>query len=179
MMTGAGKKEEKDAVVLRRAELSDAEGILSVTRAAFKLYKDDLHSLYPVAGLSERKEDVEEDIRRHTVYVALLGGIPVGSIRMKKLTDDVAYVYRFGVSPHINNTGIGSKLLGKVIEDCESNGTKAIALHTNSRYYKLARYYYGKRFFVHSTSTDKGYIRALFIKELTGEDYDISPAFDL
>ena len=66
-----------------------------------------------------------------------------------------------------------------VISDCKNDGIKAIALHTNSRYYKLARYYYGKRFFVHSTSTDKGYIRALFVKELSDESCDVSPAFGL
>lgn len=173
------KKTGEKNVEIRRALLSDASEILEVTKAAFMLYKDDLHSSYPVPALLESVEDVRSDIERHVVYVAVIGGKVAGSIRLKKLTGELAYVYRFGVSPDINNTGIGSGLLARVIDDCSAEGFKAIALHTNSRYYKLARYYYGKRFFVHSTSTAKGYIRALFVKELTDEEYDITPAYEL
>ena len=57
------------------------------------------------------------------------------------------------------------------------NGARAIALHTNSKYYKLARYYYGKQFYVHSTSFDRGYVRALFVLELSEGGVDLSPAF--
>lgn len=164
---------------IRQAVKSDAESILRVTHAAFTLYKDDLHSTYTVPGLVETVEDVQADVNRHAVYVAVCDGAIVGSIRVKFLTPELAYVYRFGVSPDINNTGVGSELLEKVIGVCRARGCKAIALHTNSRYYKLARYYYGKQFFVHSTSTTKGYIRALFIKELTDAPYDVSPACEL
>lgn len=175
----AKKTNEKTAVEIRRANLKDASEILEVTKAAFTLYKDDLRSSYPVPALLESVEDVERDIASHVVYVAIADGKVAGAIRLKKLTGELAYVYRFGVSPAINNTGIGSGLLARVIDECTAERFKAIALHTNSRYYKLARYYYGKRFFVHSTSTAKGYIRALFVKELSGEEYDITPAFRL
>lgn len=172
------KKESE--VVVRAASISDAKNIGKITRAAFMLYKEDLHSNYRVPALEESADDIISDITRHTVYVAEIAGEIVGCIRFKRLSDELGYVYRFGVSPDINNTGIGSKLLSRVIDDCTLLGLKAIALHTNSRYYKLARYYYGKRFFVHSTATEKGYIRALFVKELTdGDDYDLSPAFGL
>lgn len=170
---------ESGKAAVRRAEKADAEAIFRVTKAAFTRYKDDLHSSYPVPALSESIADIEADIENHVVYVALVNGCIAGSVRVKKLTDELAYVYRFGVSPDINNSGIGSGLLAVVIDDCTKEGVKAIALHTNSRYYKLARYYYGKRFFVHSTSTAKGYIRALFVKELSDEEYNISPAFEL
>ena len=172
-------KNESGKVVVRRALKSDAEEILNVTKAAFTLYKDDLHSSYPVPALAETAADIETDIESHVVYVAVADGRIAGSIRLRKLNNELAYVYRFGVSPNVNNSGIGSSLLARIIDDCVADGMKAIALHTNSRYYKLARYYYGKRFFVHSTSTAKGYIRALFVKELTDEECDVSPAFDL
>jgi hypothetical protein len=72
---------------------------------------------------------------------------------------------------------VGSQLLSYAIEECEEMQVKAIALHTNTKYYQLARYYYGKGFFVHSTTFDRGYIRALFIKELAeNQNYDITPA---
>lgn len=163
-------------MLIRTAEKHDAAEILRVTREAFTLYHDELHADYVVGGLAETEEDILLDIRDHHVYVAEIDGRIAGSIRFQKLTPELAYIYRFGVSPEINNTGIGSHLLSAVIDACKKEKFKAIALHTNARYYKLARYYYGKRFYVHSTSTAKGYIRALFVLELDGTDYDISPA---
>ena len=165
-------------MIIRSAVPADLGAILKVTREAFTLYHDELHADYVVGGLVETEEDILSDIKNHHVYVAEVDGKIVGSIRFTELTPDLAYIYRFGVSPEINNTGIGSHLLSAVIEECRKEHFKAIALHTNARYYKLARYYYGKHFYVHSTTTDKGYIRALFVLELSGDtDYDISPAF--
>ena len=165
---------------IRRAEKEDADKILSVTKAAFMLYSSELPSQQPVAALNESADDVIRDIEKHVVYVAEEDGRLVGAIRLKKLTGELAYVYRFGVSPLSGNTGVGSGLLAKVIDECTQEGFKAVALHTNSRYYKLARYYYGKQFFVHSTCFDKGYIRALFVKELKpDEKYDLSEAMKL
>lgn len=162
---------------IRKAQVADSKDILSVTRQAFTQYHDELHADYVVGGLVETEQDIIDDINNNYVYVAEIDGVIVGSIRFQKLTDELAYIYRFGVSPSINNTGIGSHLLSKVIDKCKHENYKAIALHTNARYYKLARYYYGKHFYVHSTSNDKGYIRALFVLELSEGEYDISPAF--
>lgn len=163
---------------IREATAADAEKINAITKKSFSLYRDELHSSAPVKALSETAETVEKDIKNNRVFVAEKDGEILGSIRYTKLSDELAYVYRFGVDPEINNTGIGSDLLKTVISECTAEHFKAIALHTNSKYYKLARYYYGKQFFVHSTSEAKGYIRALFIKELSSEPYDISPAFE-
>lgn len=163
-------------LLIRKATEADAARILEVTREAFTLYRSELSPGIEVTALTEGEKDVINDIKQHSVYVAEENGKLLGSIRYEALSAELAYIYRFGVLTDINNTGIGSELLSKVIEDCITEGFKAIALHTNSRYYKLARYYYGKQFFVHSTSFKKGYIRALFVKELRGEDYDVSPA---
>lgn len=161
---------------IRPAIKEDAADILCITKRAFTVYRDELHSNTSVKALSETVEDVLADIKKNNVYVAVDENKILGSIRFCHLTNDLAYIYRFGVDTDINNTGIGSDLLNEVINNCTEKGYKAIALHTNSRYYKLARYYYGKQFYVHSTTVDKGYIRALFIKELIPEYFDISPA---
>ena len=88
------------------------------------------------------------------------------------------YIYRLGVSPDISNIGLGSALLDAAVSYASDNGAKAIALHTNSKYYPLARYYYGKQFYVHSTSFNLGYIRALFVLEPEKDvGVDLSPAF--
>lgn len=162
---------------IRNAIKGDEKKINIITKKAFKLYSDELHSIAPVKALSETDEQVLDDILNNKVYVAEENGEILGSVRYCALSKTLAYIYRFGVDPDINNTGIGSDLLNKALDDCSVSGFNAVALHTNSKYYKLARYYYGKQFFVHSTTTDKGYIRALFIKELNDLKYDITPAF--
>lgn len=165
---------------IRLAKLSDAREIGVVTKKAFALYRDELHSNALVTALTESVLEVENDIQTNKVFVAVNSEDDsiIGSIRYCKISDELAYIYRFGVDPDIISTGIGTDLISKVIDECTDLGFNAIALHTNSRYYKLARYYYGKHFFVHSTSFAKGYIRALFIKELNSNPYDISPAFE-
>lgn len=169
---------------IRYATADDALRIKDVMTEAFASYQDEINKSATdrpvVHALTETVEDILADIKNECVLVAVNGKKQViGTIRVKLKSSDLAYVYRFGVLPQIKNVGIGSKLLGCVCDICEERGCKAVALHTNSRFYTLARYYYGKRFFVHSTTTDKGYIRALFIKELADcRDYDISPAFE-
>ncbi|MFW5780016.1 MAG: GNAT family N-acetyltransferase [Bacillota bacterium] len=158
------------------ASLKHAEQINQLTLKSFELYKSHLTSGVKVSALSEKVEDVINDIKQNTVLVAVKHANIIGSIRIEKLTDDLAYIYRFAVSPDVIGGGVGSALLEYAIEECEELEVKAIALHTNTKYFKLARYYYGKDFFVHSTTFNRGYIRALFIKELSNEPYDITPA---
>lgn len=163
-------------LTFRDANEKDAAAINAVTHKAFRLYADELSPASRVKALEESDEAVIADIAHNKVIVAEEDGKILGSIRVKKLSPSLAYVFRFGVDPTVRNAGLGSKLLQAAIDYCESMHFAAITLHTNAKYYKLARYYYGKQFYVHSTSTEKGYIRALFVKELTGEDFDISPA---
>lgn len=162
---------------IQRAKIEDAENISLLIRRSFTLYQEALGGSIPVAALIENAADVVRDIEKNIVYVAKLNNKVVGSIRCEFLSKDLGYIYRFGVDPDINNSGVGSDLLEIIMTDCKSLGIKAIALHTNSKYYKLARYYYGKGFYVHSTDSGKGYIRALFINDLSSEPVDISPAF--
>ena len=164
---------------IRYAIPDDAIDIQEIMHSAFEGYLEDIKNDYKLHALTESVADILEDIKNQAVFVAVNDkNRLIGAIRIKALTKDLAYIYRFGVRPEIKNVGIGTRLLATACDYCAENGYKAVALHTNTRFYTLARYYYGKRFFVHSTTTDKGYIRALFVKELTGDrNYDISPAF--
>lgn len=165
-------------LAIRRATEADADAVLQVTKESFSLYQEDLHVTYEVKALKETRESTLRDIKEHAVFVVERFGELVGAIRIKKLSPDLAYIYRFGVSPTISNSGLGSALLDAAVHFAETNGAKAIALHTNSKYYRLARYYYGKQFYVHSTTFDRGYVRALFVLELDSDaGVDLSPAF--
>lgn len=161
-----------------KAELIDAAAINDITRKAFKLYAAEVGPQSHIKALEEPESAVLNDIANNCVFVAKDDdGKILGSVRIKGISRELAYLYRFGVNPNVRNGGVGSGLLQAAIDYCNEQGYSAITLHTNSKYYKLARYYYGKQFFVHSTSTAKGYIRALFVKELNGKPYDVSPAY--
>lgn len=162
----------------RRAAVQDAAAINDITHRAFLLYAEELDNNTPVKALQESVQTVQNDIEKHAVFVAEEDGVLMGSLRIKQIGKDLAYLYRFGVDPHVRNAGVGSALLQAAIDYCTDRDFAAIVLHTNAKYYKLARYYYGKKFYVHSTSDKKGYIRALFVKELAPRPFDISPAFD-
>lgn len=164
-------------LAIRRATDDDTADVLNVTKASFSLYQDELHVDYEVKALKETIESTLHDIRENAVFVVERNGEIVGAIRIKQLSPDLWYIYRFGVSPEITNTGLGSALLDAAITYAKENGAKAITLHTNAKYYRLARYYYGKRFYVHSTSFDRGYVRALFVLELDDGGADLSPSF--
>lgn len=168
-------------VTVKKAELKDSEWIYQLTKKAFEVYQNALgeDASFVSPALLETVDDVKNDIINNNVYVAFLNDKPVGSIRFKSLTDTLAYIYRFGVDPQLNNNGAGSALINTVIEECTQKGYKAIALHTNAKYFKLAKYYYGREFYVHSTDFSKGYIRALFVKDLNGGNIDLSPALAL
>jgi len=169
----------KYEVIIREAKKEDAPAILAVNKLAFRIYQSELHTNAPVAALYETEEHLLNDLQKNAVFAAEQGGKIIGSIRVEKLNRELAYIYHFGVQPEINNLGVGSGLMTAAVTYCLKEGCKAVALHTNTKYYKLARYYYGKEFYVHSTSADKGYIRALFIKDLAGDadGVDLSPAF--
>ncbi|MDR1093050.1 MAG: GNAT family N-acetyltransferase [Clostridiales bacterium] len=162
---------------IRPAKLEDAAEVMKITRVAFKVYQQALRSDAPLSALTETIDDVCADIRDHSVYLAEEDGLVLGSIRVERLSADLAYIYRFSVNPEENNSGIGSQLLARALDDCSKRGYSVVALHTNSKYFKLARYYYGKEFYVHSTTTGRGYIRALFVKELRDTEVDLTPAF--
>lgn len=165
-------------VQIRVAFPEDADAIHQITQEAFSKYSHDLGTEGPVAALKETREDILRDMAQKMVLIGIVNNEPVGSVRFE-VFDDLAYISRFGVRPSVQKTGIGGMLISKVEELCREMGIKAIALHTSSRMYGLIRFYYGHGYFIHSTATDRGYIRALLVHELEGPTgYDLAPVMD-
>ncbi len=166
-------------MIIRKAEKKDAGNILAITKKAFIIYRDTITTANPYfSALAETLEQVELEIETKSVFIAYGdNGNLIGSIRLSYLTPELAYISRFAVTPDEHNQGVGADLLQKAIDECNSNNIIKVALHTNSKYYRLARYYYGKGFYVHSTNFDRGYIRALFVKDLIeNRETDLSQA---
>lgn len=165
-------------MIVLPAQKEDIESILKITHDAFLIYKHELDVDTPLKALSETEKDILIDINENNVYVvkSKLDNSLLGAIRFKLISENLAYIYRFAVNPTAHNTGVGTMLFEKVINECKGLNISAICLHTNLKYDKLVRYYYGKQFYVHSTSTTKGYMRALFVKELNDRHVDLSKA---
>jgi transcriptional regulator CtsR len=53
-------------------------------------------------------------------------------------------------------------------------GVNNLYLHTASRMLSLVRFYYGKGFYIESTTNDRGYIRALLCKEYSTQKVENS-----
>jgi ribosomal protein S18 acetylase RimI-like enzyme len=99
-----------DLITIRDARLDDARAILDVQREAFlpasRRYKD-----LRLPPLLERIEDVEHDIREHTVLVAEESdGRMVGAVRGRE-GDGCVYVGRLVVEPASQRRGIATALM--------------------------------------------------------------------
>ena len=82
------------------------------------------------------------------------------------VTGKIAYISRFAVRLDVHNCGVGKELVKAAIERATIQGAHIASLHTASKMTALVRLYYGFNFYIHSTSSDRGYIRALFLREL-------------
>ena len=151
-------------VKVRMAKPEDAESILKITKVAFAKYVD-LAGIKDTAALHEDVETIKEDIKTKLVYVAHINDTVVGSVRIKLLDNDTAYLSRFGVSNEYQNLGIGKTLIDAVDCEMKEKNIKFLELHTASKAFSLVHFYYKRGFYIDSTSKDMGYIRAKMVKE--------------
>ena len=151
--------------IVRKAVVADAQSISQIMSEAFKKYIDDTGLSTSVDALLESYEKIEKDILTKEVYIAIIDGIPVASIRLEIRNDNTAYISRFGVVSAYHSMGIGKTLMTFADKVCVEKGIKKAFLHTASKYTTLVRFYYGCGFYVLSTSNDRGYVRALMLKE--------------
>jgi len=86
-------------------------------------------------------------------------------LRVEVNEDKTAYLTRFGVRSGFGNMGIGKSLMSLVDKLMIEKGVEQLKLHTASTYKELIRFYYGRGFYIDSTSKDRGYIRALLVKK--------------
>lgn len=150
---------------IRRAVEEDAPAIYEIMQESFSKYMTDTGLTVTMDALQETCEDIVRDIRTKEVYIVLIDNIAVGSARVSILPDNTAYLSRFGVRLSYHNIGIGKSLMNLIDKSLMKRGIKSVSLHTASKYKDLVRFYYGRGFYIDSTTKDKGYVRALMIKE--------------
>jgi len=150
---------------IRRATPEDIYEIKKITAQAFKEYDRLAGGINGLDALTETDEDIMHDIETKVVFVAFMDDSIVGSVRVKVNDDNTAYLSRFAVSPEFQNLGIGKALMNLVDIHMRHIGVKHMELHTASKITTLIRFYYGRGFYIDSTSKDRGYIRALLCKD--------------
>ena len=151
--------------IIRKAVSDDAPSIQEIMQEAFRKYMQDTGVTGTMEALEESISDIVRDIESREVYIALIDNIAVGSVRIKILPDNTAYISRFGVKLEYHNIGIGKALMNLVDKILTARGISRVSLHTASNYKDLVRFYYGRGFFIDSTTKDRGYIRALMVKD--------------
>lgn len=154
------------SISIRQAVVEDAPAIRDIMKNAFNKYVKDAGISFIPCALTESIEDICNDILNNLVYIAFFNGEPAGSLRLViNHEDKTAYLKRFGVKSEFNNMGIGKSLMSFVDSVMVSNNVNKLYLHTALNHSYLVKFYCGRGFFIESVSAEKGYDRALMVKE--------------
>ncbi|MBN2853350.1 MAG: GNAT family N-acetyltransferase [Clostridia bacterium] len=151
--------------VVRKAKPEDAEAIYNILQEAFRKYMTDTSLKGSIEALEETIEQIKKETLRQHVFIACINDEPVGTIRYEIDEKREAHISRFGVRLDFHNIGIGKSLMNLVDSEIEALGVKKAYLYSASKYTDLIKFYYGRGFYIESTSTDKGYVRAKLVKE--------------
>lgn len=153
--------------IIRKAAYEDIEIIRMILKASFKTYIDNAGLKGTMEALEETSDDIRQDIDTKEVYIAFIDEMPAGTIRIGVNPDNTAYISRFGVMPQYHNIGVGKALIALGEKILKARGIQKVSLHTASRHKSLVGFYYDRGFYVDSTTKDRGYVRALMVKEIT------------
>lgn len=149
---------------VRLAQTEDVKSIKSITLEAFKKYSE-MSGASSLDALNETDDEIKYDIENKMVLIALSDGEPVGCVRVEIRPDKTALLTRFAVKVTCQNNGIGKSMMNHVDKMMQKRGIKKISLYTASKAASLMRFYYGRGFYVESTDTVRGYIRAKLVKD--------------
>ena len=135
-----------------------------ITKNSFQKYIKNA-DIEDIEALNETYEDIAFDLNDKLVFVAFINDRPVGSVRIKINDDNTAYLSRFGVNDAYQNQGVGKSIMSVIDMVMQEKGIKRLELHSAAKYFDLVRFYYSRNFYIESTTEDKGYLRALLVKE--------------
>lgn len=161
-------------VRIRPAAQRDIENILNVISISFNEYYTMLNLPKKPDALQETRESIIKDLKDKHVLVGVVNNMLLAGTVRYEIIGKTCYISRFAVLPNWQSSGVGKLLLEAIENDCIIKGVTSLSLHTATKMFKLARFYYGFGFYVHSTTHKKGYIRGLFVKELSDKSPDLS-----
>ena len=152
-------------MIIRKANKADAPHILAVLRDSFRQYIEKSDIPLPLEDMLDDIGSIERDIETIDVFIAFSDGIPVGTVRVAARAGEPAMLTKLGVVTAYNNIGIGKLLMNLVDKAVVERGARSVILYTAAKNAAIMRFYYGRGFYVESTSTERGYIRALMRKD--------------
>ncbi|MGD2279284.1 MAG: GNAT family N-acetyltransferase [Candidatus Omnitrophota bacterium] len=114
-------------VIIKKAEVEDAEKILSLQKEAFRNVAD-LYSHCTIPPMTENLETLLGEFKNKVVLKASIDGKIVGSIRAFK-ENGTCYLEKLMVRPSLQGQGIGTKLM-QAIEGHFKGSVKRIQLST-------------------------------------------------
>ena len=150
---------------MREAVCDDAADIQALMREVFAQYAKDAGIKSGPAALYETLEDIREDIKNKIVLVAYVNGVIAGSVRLDKIGETTVYLSRLGIGEKFRKLGLGRTIMTMVDTILTERGVKSIELHTASKAAEQIAFYYRNGYYIHSTDTEKGYIRAKLVKD--------------
>lgn len=157
---------ENENFQIRRAVSEEYMEIYRVVSKAFEVYSTGLER---TEHLEENPEDVKEDIEKHLVLVLEKYGREegiAGSLRLEETEDGVYYLRRFAVLPAFQGQGLGSRLIKKAEFEVQKRGGKKIFLYSAMEKENLVEFYKNMGFNCREISSNLGYDRALWEKEI-------------
>jgi ribosomal protein S18 acetylase RimI-like enzyme len=112
--------------------------------------------------------DKDRNVASKFVLYAEYNGEPAGTVRVEQLESDMskAYVSRFGVEGSFREHGVGHAMIIEVCKLMRRQGVKILFLHTAAKNAETVSFYYKNKFYIESVSSDKGYLRALMVREI-------------
>lgn len=155
----------KEKVIVIPATSSHAPYIMQITRDAFQKYVAEAKIPGNIDALSESLDDVIREIGTKKVFIALVDGIPAGSIRITVIDSKTAYISRFGVLMKYQSMGIGRALMEEALNYLSLEGVTCTSLHTSATYMSLVDFYTQYGFEIKEITYDRGYPRALMKRE--------------
>ena len=154
------------SLTIRKATKSDAPDILNILYDSFGQYIKKSFIPLRTEDMLDDIHSIEREIEEIDVFIALIDGLPVGTVRVAVHGGDCpAMLTKLGVVSGYNNIGIGKSLMNLVDKVVMEKGAKSLELYTASKNASIMRFYYGRGFYVDSTTKDRGYIRALMRKD--------------
>jgi N-acetylglutamate synthase-like GNAT family acetyltransferase len=131
----------QSVVRIRRARKSDAAAIESLLRESFREYER-AYTPEAFAITTPGKREIENRIKRWTVWVALHGSMIVGTVSAHA-EGEALHIRSMAVGPTMRGQAIGKLLLARVEDFARANGYKRLILNTTPFLTRAIRLYEG------------------------------------
>ncbi len=125
-------------MIIKKAEVSDAEEILSLQKLAYKS-EAELYNDFNIPPLVQTLEEINKEFKTHIFLKVIENKEIFGSVRALQINDETCYIGRLIVHPDFQNQGIGTELM-KEIED-NFNECQRFELITGHKSHKNIKLY--------------------------------------